>query len=263
MATKFTIMTIEEFDQYLNETKFNRVVKLIQNHHTLEPSYKSFNGANHLKLLQGMEHFHVVERGFSQIAQNLTSFPDGKIAICRPLENIPAGIFGANQGGICIEHLGNFDTGKDQMTNEHRETIVKINALLCREFRLTPTTDTIVYHHWYDLSTGKRTNGTGATKTCPGTGFFGDNSVSSAQTHFIPLVLEALAAMIPAAPLVQALRSAVVTASSLNVRSGDGTNTPVVKSLAKGIIVQVYEEKNGWCRIHSSEQHWVLGKYLQ
>lgn len=263
MATKFTLLTIDEFDWYLKETNFNRVVRLIQNHHTLEPSYRSFKGTNHLALLKGMEDYHVTQRGFSQIAQNITTFPDGKIAICRPIENIPAGIAGANQGGICIEHLGNFDAGKDQMTPEQRETVVKTNALLCCEFRLTPSTETIVYHHWYDLKTGQRTGGSGVTKTCPGTAFFGGNSVEDATTHFIPLVLGALAGMIPATPLAQSLRSAVVTASSLNVRSDTGTDANILKSLAKGILVQIYEEKNGWCRVHPTEQHWVFGKYLQ
>lgn len=260
--TKFRILTIDEFDQYLQQTNFNRIVNIIQNHHTAVPSYADFSGANHLKLLEGMERYHVVERGFSEIAQNLTTFPDGKIALCRPLEKIPAGIKGANQGGICIEHLGNFDAGKDQMTGEHRETIVKINALLCREFRLTPSTGTIVYHHWYDLNSGARTDGTGMTKTCPGTAFFGGNSVAAARNNFLPEVIGALAGMVVPVSAA-ALRSAVVNASSLNVRSGRGTGMPVVKSLGRGIMVQVYEESDGWCRVHPSEQHWVYGKYLQ
>lgn len=263
MATKFTLMTPEEFDTYLRQTNFNRVVQIIQNHHTLAPSYSAFKGNNHLALLKGMEDYHVTNRGFSQIAQNLTSFPDGRIALCRPLETIPAGIKGANQNGICIEHLGNFDSARDQMTAAHRETIVKMNALLCREFRLAPTTETIVYHHWYDLATGRRTNGSGQTKSCPGSAFFGGNKVDDCQTNFVPLVTQALAALITAVPIAQALRSAVVNASSLNVRSGRGTDTPIVKSLAKGILVQVYEEKDGWCRVHPNEQHWVYGNYLQ
>lgn len=263
MSTRFTLFTTDEFSRYLQETTFNRIVKIIQNHHTLEPSYRSFNGTNHLALLKGMEEYHVTQRGFSQIAQNLTTFPDGRIALCRPLEKIPAGIVGANQGGICIEHLGNFDTGKDTMNSQHRQAIVKLNALLCREFRLTPSTNTIVYHHWYDLKTGQRTDGSGVTKTCPGTDFFGGNSVADAQAHFIPFVLEALSDMVPVVPAPQELRSAIVTASSLNVRSSIGTNADIVKSLAKGILVHIYEENGGWCRVHPTEQHWVSAKYLQ
>lgn len=57
----------------------------------------------------------------------------------------------------------------DTITAEHKDSIVKLNALLCLKFNLTPNSNSIVYHHWYDLKTGKRTNGSGVTKTCPGT----------------------------------------------------------------------------------------------
>jgi len=163
----FVLLTVAEFDDWLMKTKFIRSVKLIQNHHTLEPSYSKFTGQNHFSLLTGMERYHMVERGFAEIAQNLTTFPDGRVALCRSLEKIPAGIKGANQGGICIEHLGNFDNGKDAMTDAHQNAIIKVNALICREFGLTSSTDSIVYHHWYDLESATRTNGTGNTKSCP------------------------------------------------------------------------------------------------
>ncbi|GFO65465.1 N-acetylmuramoyl-L-alanine amidase [Geomonas paludis] len=259
---KFNLLTISEFDQWLRETCFNRKVQVIQNHHTKEPSYRSFTGSNHFDLLCGMEHYHVVERGFSEIAQNLTTFPDGTVALCRPLEKIPAGIKGANQAGICIENLGDFDSGRDTMTQAHRQAIIEVNALLCREFRLTPTTETIVYHHWYDLDTGRRTGGTGNTKSCPGTAFFGGNSVDAAQTGFIPEVLTALSAAIPAPLVTSALRSAMVNASLLNVRVEGRIDAPIVMKLQKGVLVQVYEDRNGWCRIHPAVQQWVCGDYL-
>lgn len=240
-------------------------MKIIQNHHTFEPSYGSFKENNHFALLKGMEDYHMRERGFEQIAQNLTTFPDGTIAVCRPLDRIPAGIKGANKSGICIEHIGNFDSGGNAMTPEHREAIVKVNALLCREFNLTPSADTIVYHHWYDLDSGSRTNGTGNTKSCPGTAFFGGNSVAAAQSSFIPLVAESLrsetitARPVPTSPM----QTGEVTASSLNVRKGPGAWNPVVKSLGYGVQVRVYETTNGWCRIHPTEQQWASSKFLR
>jgi len=133
---KFILFTIEEFDQWLRDNKFNRVIKLIQNHHTYIPNYKHFKGNNHFTLLESMEAVHI-ERGFAEIAQNLTTFPDGSVAVCRSIDKIPAGIKGANKEGICIEHLGNFDLEGDKMTEIHRQTIVKINAFLCKEFGLT------------------------------------------------------------------------------------------------------------------------------
>lgn len=46
----------------------------------------------------------------------------------------------------------------------------------------------------------------------------------------------------------------------LNVRSGPGTNYPVVGQLSNGTIVTVYEQQNGWGRIGDSR--WVSMNYL-
>jgi hypothetical protein len=186
---KFLLLTINEFDNWLKGLVLVRKIKLVQNHHTWLPDYSTFNKSKeHFKLLASMEKFHL-ERGFSEIAQNLTTFPDGLIAICRSFETIPAGIKGANQFGICMEHIGNFDLAKDSMTAAHRNTIIKVNSLLCKKFGLTPSTDTVVYHHWYDLTTGKRVpNGSPNTKTCPGTNFFGGNTLQACKKNLIPLL---------------------------------------------------------------------------
>jgi hypothetical protein len=58
--------------------------------------------------------------------------------------------------------------------------------------------DHVVYHAWYNLDTGARDNLDGKKvdkqhKTCPGTGWFGGNSVQSAQANFIPLVQKEIA----------------------------------------------------------------------
>ena len=186
---KFLLLDLREFELWLKGLKLKRKILLIQNHHTWLPDYSTFNGKNHFKLLHAMERSHR-ERGFTQIAQNLTTFPNGKIAVCRPFEEIPAGIKGANSNGICIEHIGNFDKGKDHMTEAHRECIIGVNALLCEKFKLTPGTNTVVYHHWYDLTTGQRVaeSPTSNTKSCPGTNFFGGNTIAACKNNFIPLI---------------------------------------------------------------------------
>jgi hypothetical protein len=191
---KFILFDLDEFASWLTTLQVVRQIKLIQNHHTFIPSYGDFNGSNHFEKLKGMEAAHL-ERGFSEIAQNLTTFPDGTVAACRAFDTAPAGIKGANSNGLCIENLGNFDLGHDAMTTAQHDCIIQVNALLCQKFTLTPGADAIVYHHWYDLTTGKRTNGTGTTKSCPGTNFFGGNSVSSAETSFIPLISDSLAGL--------------------------------------------------------------------
>jgi hypothetical protein len=76
--------------------------------------------------------------------------------------------------------------------SEHSDAIIAVNALLCREYKLEPSTKTIVYHHWYDLNSGKRTNGKGATKSCPGTAFFNGNTVETCEKFFIPYVSKKL-----------------------------------------------------------------------
>ena len=178
-----------EFAGWLDASSFSRVIRLVQCHHTYVPHYGNFQGTTHFELLHAMETAHL-ERGFSEIAQNLTTFPDGTVAVCRSIEAMPAGIKGANKNGICIENVGNFDLGQDAMTAKQRDCIVNAFALMCKKFNLHPGLDGIVYHHWYDLTTGQRTDGTGNTKSCPGTNFFGGNTVQDAETNFIPLVAQ-------------------------------------------------------------------------
>jgi len=185
---KFILLNREEFKTWLFSKKFKRPIKLIQNHHTYIPNYTHCNGKNHFEKVAGMERTHIV-RGFKEIAQQITTFNDGLICLCRSFETIPCGIKGANQFGICIEHLGNFDLGGDQMTEEHKKTIIHLNAVLCAKFKLKPNINTIVYHHWYDIKKGTRTNGKGLTKSCPGTNFFGGNRIEDAEKNFIPSVL--------------------------------------------------------------------------
>ncbi len=187
------LMTREEFKHWLFNNQFNRKITLIQHHHTWKPSYKHFNGSNHYTMLNGMETFHRKQMGWKTIAQNITTFPDGKIAVSRPFDMAPEGTIGpkANATGIAIENIGNFDLGHDVMTAEQKETIIYITALLCIKFGLTPSIDSITYHHWWDLKTKNRVLDKGPeynVKTCPGTGFFGGNSTNSAKTYFYPLV---------------------------------------------------------------------------
>lgn len=260
---KFILFDLMEFGNWLNSAPVNRAIRLIQNHHTYEPSYAGFNN-NHFALLKGMEDYHVKERGFSEIAQNLTTFPDGTIAVCRSLSKAPAGTKGANTGGICIENLGNFDSGKDKMTPAHRATIIKLNALLCKRFGLQPNSETIIYHHWYDLETGKRTNGTGTTKSCPGTGFFGGNKVDKAEANFIPLIAQELQGLDSREPASAGavILTGRVRSDTLSVRTLASSRAKKIGQLDKGAVVDAYEVSNNWWRIHPRESQWVSGRFV-
>ncbi|HVO61781.1 MAG TPA: SH3 domain-containing protein [Terriglobales bacterium] len=262
---KFILLDIDAFASWLHGTSFSRVIKLLQVHHTFQPDYHTFDRVkDHFALLKSMERSHVIERGFSEVAQNLTTFPDGRVAVCRPIDNIPAGIKGANQHGICVENLGNFDLNQDVMTPEHRNCIIKVFAHLCRRFTLDANSDSIQYHHWWDLNTGKRSNGTGTTKTCPGTQFFSGNTVASAEANFIPQVRQELAAMAAAGPVPppQPAYAAEVAVDFLNVRALPSTSAVVLNNLHLGVEVCVYEARNGWSRIDPVNSCWVDSRFL-
>lgn len=277
---EFTIFrTISEFQVYVDQSTFNRKVTEIQNHHTFRPSYASFSDAkSYLPILKGMEQSHINERGWSQIGQNITTFPDGAIALCRPIDIIPAGIFGANKFGLCIEHVGFFDVGEDIMSPSHSDAIIHCNAILCRKFQLPVTTQHVVYHHWFDgnghrfpetlVNTGKVFNQK-LQKTCPGTNFFGGNKISDAVKNFLPQVQAAVnRANLPAtngtpvAPKPTAV-SKTVTASLLNVRAGRGTNFSVLRKLGKDNVVNVYLMLGGWSKIDPIREEWVADIYLK
>ncbi|SHE38225.1 peptidoglycan recognition protein family protein [Pedobacter caeni] len=187
---KFILLEPEEFDSWLKlQRKTSRAIKLVQLHHTYIPAYSHFKGDNHFALCEAMERAHL-ERGFAEIAQNFTTFPDGKIMVCRSMDTIPAGVKGANTNGICIENVGNFDRGKDVMTEAQRSVILMMTKSLLAHFGLVASDQSVIYHHWYDLNAGKRikVEGTGVTKSCPGTNFFGGNTVADFNAHLLPLL---------------------------------------------------------------------------
>ena len=192
MTKKFGLVKwgIEEFEEWLNSIQLARTVLVIQQHHTFSPSYPDFNGSNHFELQQGMKNYHISHNGWADIGQHFSTFPDGTILSGRSLEQSPVCIKGQNTNSICLEHLGNFDSGKDVMLAEQRETIIQMTAILCRRFNIPVNTQSIVYHHWFNLSTGQRNDGSSNNKSCPGTNFFGGNKVIDCSTNFLPLILQ-------------------------------------------------------------------------
>lgn len=263
MITKygFTQLDIQEFEQYIKTLKVGRTIFYIQQHHTYSPDYKLFKNKNHFELQKGMKNYHLTN-GFADIAQHFTSFPDGTILTGRSLEDTAAGIRGFNSNSICIENLGNFDSGADVMTSEHKDSIVKMTAILANKFSIAINTEKIVYHHWFDLRNGIRNNGTGNNKTCPGTNFFGGNTVQNCNGNFIPLVQNfANNLNNPVIVLVNSYR--IITSTKLNVRIGASPDAAKADRdpLTYASTVRVFEEKNGWCKISSSAQHWVCGIY--
>lgn len=264
----FTRMTIDEFENWLPTISVSRYVGVVQQHHTWSPRYAQFSGNNHLELQRGMRNHHVNDNGWADIGQHFSIFPDGDVVTGRPLNRSPACISGNNARSICIENVGNFDSGEDQMTAAQREAIIRATAALARRFNLNPvTTDNIVYHHWFDLNTGHRTNGGGVTKTCPGTAFFGGNSVAACRTNFLPLVQQAMAGGVTSATTGAAnVAYGCVTADSLNVRTQPTASASLAadqEPLQAGAIVRIFARQGGWMKIANSKLHWVYGNWVK
>jgi hypothetical protein len=260
----FTKMTIQEFENWVSNLRVARTVIYIQQHHTYIPDYKLFKGNNHFDLQRAMKQHHINGNGWSDIGQHFSSFPDGTILTGRSLENSPACIYGNNANAICIEHVGNFDTGKDAMTTAHRNTIIRMTAALCKRFGVPVNANKIVYHHWYNLSTGVRNDGSGGNKSCPGTGFFGGNKVQQCERNFLPLIRNAINGTLVTITSDDLLKYVCVNTSKLNIRkkaSADSEKTTDRSPATYGAILRVYKEQNGWYKISSSKQHWISGKF--
>jgi len=260
----FTKMTIHEFPAWLNSQRIARTILKVQQHHTYRPDYSHFNGNNHFERQQAMKNHHMINNGWSDIGQHFTIFPDGTIMTGRSLESTPACTFGQNANSICIENLGNFDHNADIMTSDQRNAIVTVTAELLRKFNLPVNTQTVIYHHWFDLSTGQRNNSTRNKKSCPGSNFFGGNKEADCENNFLPLVQAALAgSAVPQAPLTL-VRYAFVTADHLNIRiqpTASSSKAPDREPVTFGTVLRVYDEQNGWLKISSSQSHWVSGRF--
>jgi len=267
----FRILSPEEFAKYIAETQFIREISIIQNHHTWKPSYSNLSETrNELYWLESMRRDHMQSRKWSDIGQNITIFPSGNIALCRPIDIAPAGIYKANTGAICIENFGNFDVGGDVMNDQQRDSIVLVNALLCIKFKLSPVKWQIVYHHWYDTKGKKfqeaRINSgdtIGLQKSCPGTAFFNGNKISDAESHFFPIIKNRMDEIIHQKQNAIIPPHARVNAHLLNVRSGPHKNFPIIKTLKLGTQISIFAtDESGWSRIHNIEEEWVASRYL-
>ena len=268
MQTKygFTQLTISEFETWLFSLKLARTILKVQEHHTFSPSYAQFKGNNHFEIQKGMKNYHVNHNGWEDMGQHFSIFPDGTIVTGRSLEKSPACITGQNANSICIENVGNFDVGGDNMTQLQKEAIVSVTALLCKRFNLPVNSNSIVYHHWFNLSSGERNNGTKNNKSCPGTNFFGGNKVSDCEVNFLPLVSAKLLQTPIKTDTTAVEKYVVVTSKTLNIRSKpsvDGTKVSGRTAAIFGAILRVYKEQNGWFKISNSQEHWVLGKFAQ
>lgn len=138
-------------DQLIEELKrYNH--RELHVHHTYSPNHTHFTGANYHELQNGMRRFHIMSRGFADIAQHVTLFPDGKFLTGRDFAKNPASILGHNYGlPFCVEMVGNFDIGHDAFDGEQKQAMLQ----LAKFFR--------------DRNKYIRFHNENAAKSCPGT----------------------------------------------------------------------------------------------
>lgn len=262
---RFTKFSVSEFETWIAGISVSRTVTRVQQHHTYIPSYSQFNGSNHFSLQSGMRNHHVNNNGWSDIGQHFSIFPDGAIVTGRSLNKSPACIYGANARSICIENVGFFDAGKDDMRNEQKDAVIAVTAAILRRFGAIPQNSTgIVYHHWFDLNTGARRNGAGTTKSCPGTNFFGGNKVADFDANFLPLIKASLSGVAAPTTTVAGDRLVAVTADFLNIRTAPRSSASKINEHGPaelGSILRVFGEEDGWLKISNSKEHWVYGRY--
>lgn len=118
-------------DKKMNVTDLINVIKFhpykeMHLHHTFAPRHKDFDGGNHDKLQYGMRNYHINTKGWSDIGQHVTLFPDGVFLTGRAFSKDPASIYDHNKGAFAVEMLGNFDEGEDVLEGKQLTSILTL-----------------------------------------------------------------------------------------------------------------------------------------
>lgn len=286
MKTKngFTLLeNLSEVKSWLNNQSVSRSITRLQVHHMALPDYACWASDQkktdpHLTRTINLDSYGKTQWGSNDgkgkyIAQHFNVFPDGKITTGRSLNSNPIGISGWNSNAICVEIYGNFDKGQDSMTTAQRNAVIGLYGELCKKFKITPSSSTIRYHAWFtsggtylgDYKAGQ------SRKTCPGTNFFGGNTMAAFNTNFLPAIKNYInngsisGGGEAAKPTETAMnKTALVNASSLNVRKEPDANATKLGSLADNTQVTVVAKcSNGWYKIkYNSGYGYVNGSYL-
>lgn len=162
-------VTIDELIGMLKNYNY----KYFQIHHTWKPNYSTVyqkDAKGNLKytpeqLNQNMKTYHV-GKGWGDIAQHISTFPDGTILIGRNFGKTPVGITGKNTGAFALEQVGDFDLGQDIITVAQRNVLLKLIA----HFVSVGTKP--IFHREY------------ASKTCPGTSLHKNGLIEASKYYF-------------------------------------------------------------------------------
>ena len=269
----FTLMEkTSEIKTYLNSQKVNRTINKIQIHHMASPSYATWEKTD--KKIFSEPHFGRTnslnsygkstwgsrDQNGKYIAQHFNIFPDGQITSGRSLNNTPIGITGWNTGAICIEIYGNFDEGQDVMNEAQKQAVIALVAELCDRFDIKPSENTIRYHAWF-TSKGSYLGGYvpgKSRKTCPGTAFFGGNTMKAFKENFLPAIQNY--EKVPTQEVINVNSYMVkVTANTLNVRKGPGTSYAITTQVKKNQVYTIVETQGKWGKLKSGAGWIHLG----
>lgn len=153
MPRPFIPLSVPQFAELLSKFTFTRPVREVHVHGTWRPNYAQERG---LASIESMFLFHTQTNGWSDIAQHLTIDSRGTIWTGRSWNQVPASATGHNTGAFMFEMIGDFNKGKDVITDAQRLTAHLVTAFVLRKCNLG--LDNVRFHREF-------TN----LKTCPGT----------------------------------------------------------------------------------------------
>ncbi len=93
MPKPFIKLSVSEFEELCSDFSFNRKIDTIHMHHTWRPNHDQYRG--HASI-ESMWEYHVMELGWSDIAQHLSIAPDGSLWTGRNWNHPPASARGYN-----------------------------------------------------------------------------------------------------------------------------------------------------------------------
>lgn len=138
------ILTSYEFIKWLDAKEITRSIRYIQNFYTIIPNYARFDGKNYLQILKEIVIFQAFEHGYDEIAQNITVFPDGKIALGRDINKIPPGVNGTACLCVRIEYILNPGNDSQLFNDDLTDYNTWLNTLLCMKFMIRPSSQSII-----------------------------------------------------------------------------------------------------------------------
>lgn len=283
----FTLFeNMKEVKTWLGKRNITRSITRLQVHHMYVPDYNTWEKTDkkvfsepHLGRTKSLDDYGKRTWGYSDghghyIAQHFNVFPDGKITTGRHLNSKGIGIKGWNDGAIVIEIYGNFDKGHDTINKAQKEAVIGLYALLCNRFKITPSVNTIRYHCWFTAGgtyLGDY-NASRSAKTCPGTGFFGGNTMAKMKANFLPLIKAYDVKNCKMGGEVEKVTETKVNQigyvntpdSTLNVRKSYDAESTKLGALKDNAKVEIVAKcSNGWLKIKYSDGYgYVNSKYI-